>query len=201
MNELFSKIDPQKLDRILNSSFKEFSKEGFQHASTNTIVKNAEISKGLLFHYFGNKQHLYQMLIEFSLDYITELLEKEINWEEQDFFKRVEGITILKLSAMKKYPHIYDFLKKASENVSLEEIKQDFSPDLINMIQKIYTKNIDYSLFRSDIDLNKTIEIIQWTIEGAIKKIWKDASDNIKTEDIFNEHREYMNILRTLVYK
>lgn len=59
VNLLFSKflnLNPEKQDRILNAALKEFAQKGYQNASTNEIVKEAGISKGLLFHYFNNKR-------------------------------------------------------------------------------------------------------------------------------------------------
>ena len=143
MNDSFSKIDPAKQDRILTSALEEFAREGFDRASTNVIVENAAISKGLLFHYFGNKRKLYQYLIDYSFDYVARLLDKGIHWQEKDFFKCAEEITTLKLSALQRYPRIYDFLKKAMENLSMEEIKRRFPPNLVNITKRVYTENID----------------------------------------------------------
>lgn len=58
--EIFKNIDEEKRGRIINSALEEFSKNSFDKASTNIIVKNAGISKGSLFHYFKNKQELYE---------------------------------------------------------------------------------------------------------------------------------------------
>ena len=52
MDEILKKMDQDKRERIINSSLEEFSKNKFEKASTNTIVKNANISKGLLFRVF-----------------------------------------------------------------------------------------------------------------------------------------------------
>ena len=132
---------------------------------------------------------------------MTELLNQGIDWNQRDFFQRAEEITTLKLSAMQNYPHIYDFLRKATENLSMEDIKNRFPADLAEINTRVYTENIDYSLFRRDIDLDKTIEIIQWTVERATEKVWKNASTDMEIGNAIKEHREYMKILRTLVYQ
>lgn len=46
----------KKKDQIAASALKEFAEKGFEQASTNTICKEAGVSKGLLFHYFGSKK-------------------------------------------------------------------------------------------------------------------------------------------------
>ncbi|MDR2572521.1 MAG: TetR/AcrR family transcriptional regulator, partial [Oscillospiraceae bacterium] len=56
-------MDPEKRDRVINAAMKEFRK-GFKSACTDEIVREAGISKGLLFHYFGTKDGLYDFLLK-----------------------------------------------------------------------------------------------------------------------------------------
>ena len=58
-----------------NATLKEFGKHEFEKVSTNTIVKNAVISKGLLFHYFENKKSLVEYLEDYVLNY------PPMNWQ------------------------------------------------------------------------------------------------------------------------
>ncbi len=59
MNDRFFEQSKDKQDRIMNAALKVFSKSNYKHASTDVIIKEADISKGLLFHYFTNKAGLY----------------------------------------------------------------------------------------------------------------------------------------------
>ena len=52
MHRLFEGLSEEKQARIINGALEEFTKNGFEKASTNVIVKNAGISKGALFKYF-----------------------------------------------------------------------------------------------------------------------------------------------------
>ena len=198
MTEILSKIDPEKKDRILNSAFEEFGKSGFEKASTNEMVEKAGISKGLLFHYFGSKRVLYDTLEQFAVDYVMEILEDGIDWRQSDLFLRVQQITQLKLTAMEKYPHIYDFLKTAMENIPAEKIKDRFSDRMLTLIRRAYQENIDFSLFRPDVEITKAIEMIQWTVEGAAVKLMK--SKNGDMVQITEEFGTYMELLRKLLY-
>ena len=58
MNEKFFDLKKEKQDRMINAALKVFALHGYRHACTDDIVKEAAISKGLLFHYFGSKLHL-----------------------------------------------------------------------------------------------------------------------------------------------
>ena len=63
MEPKFLALDQDKQDRILNAAMEEFARNGYKNTSTNKIVKQAGISKGLLFHYFSNKKELYLMIV------------------------------------------------------------------------------------------------------------------------------------------
>ncbi|MER2064628.1 MAG: helix-turn-helix domain-containing protein, partial [Alkalibacterium sp.] len=63
MDAAFLSLDKSKQEKILNAAFQEFSDKGYQQASTNRIAKQAGIGKGTLFYYFGNKEKLFQYLI------------------------------------------------------------------------------------------------------------------------------------------
>ena len=52
MNEKFFDLKKEKQDRMINAALKVFALNGYRHASTDDIVREAAISKGLLFHYF-----------------------------------------------------------------------------------------------------------------------------------------------------
>ena len=49
MNEKFFELKKEKQDRMINAALLVFSKYGYYHASTDEIVKEANISKGLFY--------------------------------------------------------------------------------------------------------------------------------------------------------
>ena len=48
MNEKFFDLKKEKQDRMINAALKVFASNGYKHASTDDIVTEAGISKGLL---------------------------------------------------------------------------------------------------------------------------------------------------------
>ena len=47
--------DPKKEKKILETSTKLFGQYGYRETKTDQIAEEAGVSKGLLFHYYGNK--------------------------------------------------------------------------------------------------------------------------------------------------
>ncbi|MBC1744267.1 helix-turn-helix transcriptional regulator [Listeria welshimeri] len=53
------KLNEERKIVLLNSALMEFVSKGYDEASTNTIAKNAGISKSLMFHYVTNKNSFF----------------------------------------------------------------------------------------------------------------------------------------------
>ena len=71
MNEKFFDLKKEKQDRMINAALKIFGMRGYSFASTDDIVKEAGISKGLLFHYFGSKLGLYSFIYDYSVRFMS----------------------------------------------------------------------------------------------------------------------------------
>lgn len=204
MNEIFKNIDEEKRDRIINSAFEEFSKNGFEKASTNVIVKNAGISKGSLFHYFENKQELYEKLEEFMMVTATDAVKNNVDWSESDFFERMKQIIIAKGEITNQYPYIYDFAYMIMDAKSIDEVRaqaKKVSPDLE---KKVYTYNIDFSKFKEGLDMEKVMNIIQWTFEKFGEELWnkmKLTKEPINFEESSAKADDYIRIFKDMFYK
>ena len=184
----------------------EFVQSGFEKASTNEIVKRANISKGSLFNYFNSKKDLYVYLIEYSVQVIEGILE-QIDLNETDIFKRIENIGLKKLHIQQKFPQVFDFLLSATKEESpevKEMIMQKVDPITENSTKKMY-EQIDYSKFREGIDIEKAIEILNWTMFGFGEKGLKQVSsfENISEfgEQYLREWKRYSDILKDSFYK
>ena len=107
----FLNLDMEKQDRILNSAMKEFAQNGFEKASTNEIVKEAGISKGLLFHYFKDKKNLFLFLYDYCIEAGMKEFYEKVNLDERDFFIRLNQIISIKFELLDKYPEMFRFIE------------------------------------------------------------------------------------------
>ncbi len=204
MNELFQNIDAEKRDRIINSALEEFSKNRFDKASTNTIVKNANISKGLLFHYFKSKKELYHKLEKFSIQIVTDAIAENLDWEVADFFERMKQIVLIKGEVTFHYPYIYDFLAILIEERTLAKLREGVEERSNDLIDQVYTHNIDFSKFREDVDFKIVMEIIKWTFEKYVERLVKERikfDKEFNFKEIEQELEQYIKVLKKACYK
>ncbi len=203
----FLSLDEEKQDRIINAAITEFAKKGYGKASTNEIVKEANISKGLLFHYFKSKKDLFLFLY----DYFTELLTKEFyekfDLTEKDIFTRLKNLMVIKMQLINKHPEIMNFMIAANYEESAEiraELENRKNEMLTSSYQKIFD-NIDVSKFKEGIDIKRAMSTIIWTFEGFRNQEVEKAklagdSQNDFTE-AFAEIDFYIELLRKSFYK
>ncbi len=208
MDYTLSNIDSDKKDRIINAAIEEFSLYPYDKASTNNIVKNAGISKGLLFHYFESKQELYDKLVGFVINKLYNEISSQIKWDEKDILERIKHLIVVKMKIGKKYPHMFDFIikvlsyKKSSSVDDVMDLYGKYGVDFQVILSDIYTKNIDYSLFRKPEDVQKNINIFQWTLEkySEEKLLNLSETDVLDYDEIIVEIDEYLNILKSTFY-
>jgi TetR/AcrR family transcriptional regulator len=202
----FLNLSPDKQERILNAALKEFARNGYEKASTNEIVKEAEISKGLLFHYFKNKKELFLFLYDYFIEIIMDEFYSKIDWNERDLFMRWREVTVLEFELMKKYPDIFNFFLAAYHEESADvkhELEKRNTEILVSSYQKLFT-DIDTSKFKQGIDIERAIKIIIWTMEGFSNEQQKKGKmrsvDQINMDEILSEMDHYLNLLKASFY-
>ena len=208
MDDILQSIDPDKRERIINASVLEFASLPYEKASTNNIVKNAGISKGLLFHYFSSKKQLYEAILKFVIFTLYHAIADKINWEETDLFERIKQIAIIKLEVNRVYPHMYDFMQKIlvrEADGSVEKIMvlyKRFGLDFEQLYKDYYTRNVDYSKFSDKATIAETINIVRWSLEkyAEEKLLQPDGEAAWDFEQIVEELNHYLKLLKNAFY-
>ena len=153
----FENLPEEKKKRIIEACMEEFAHNGYDKASTNNIVKKAGISKGAIFHYFGNKKNLYLYILDYVISYMSKKLYDMMGTSSDDIFERIVNTGVVKIKLAYEEPLMYEMIYMAFITTP-EELKEE--------IQKRYNKlyaesmpffmgNIDMSRFREDIDQRK----------------------------------------------
>ena len=125
-----------------------------------------------------------------------------------DILKRILEWAELKLSIAVEEPIAYQFFAGAFINIP-EELKADIEIRYNKLYDKGYkltVEDIDYTLFRDDIDKQKAIELIIMSINGILEKyisLYKSLEDNgyEQITRAYGQLKEYVSILRKVYYK
>ncbi|WP_371809524.1 TetR/AcrR family transcriptional regulator [Halobacillus sp. Marseille-Q1614] len=190
----------------MDAAFREFAEKGYDQASTNAIVKDAGIGKGMLFYYFKNKKALYEYLMEYSLDVITREYFQRIDTTEKDFIERFKQASQIKMETYLEHPALFRFT-----GTFLVLHEDDLPEKLKERVEKVQKKgysiiydNIDYSLFRQDIDVEKAFNLIRWSIDGYQNELKQRLQgQNLATmnfDPMWEEFHEYLEVLKKTFY-
>ncbi|MBN2909970.1 TetR/AcrR family transcriptional regulator [Polycladomyces sp. WAk] len=207
MSSKFLKLNPEKQDRIVNAAIKEFVQKGFKNASTDEIVKEANISKGSLFYYFKDKKGLFLYLYDYCSEIVMNEFFAKIDLNEHDILKRFREMLLLKIELIKRYPEIFEFMKVAYFE-DAAEVKSDLERRNKEMITRSYQElfgDIDLSKFREDIDAKRAVNIIIWTMEGFSSQQQEKAKslslNDLDFDEILAEMDHYIDLLKKCFYK
>ncbi|WP_242834220.1 TetR/AcrR family transcriptional regulator [Clostridium pasteurianum] len=202
-------LESEKREIIINAALEEFAQKGYKNASTNEIVKKANISKGLLFHYFSNKKKLFLFLYDYSKDVFLNEFYNKMNYDETDIIKRWRQIVTLKIQLVQKHPVLYDFLIASALDDSME-IKQEVENQAKGVLEDSYKRlfnNIDTSRFKAGMDIKRVLEIIFWVAQGFSNR----ELDHIKSDPTYRSHIDvnalveefelYLDLLKDTFYQ
>lgn len=97
----FERLEENKKSSIINAGIQEFSAYTYDEASTDRITKNCNISKGLLFHYFGTKKNYYIYCVNYAFSLLTQYDIPEI---KGDFYNILFSEMEQKMLLCEKHP-------------------------------------------------------------------------------------------------
>ena len=197
MNAKFFDLKKEKQDRMINAAIKLFALNGYTHASTDDIVKEAHISKGLLFHYFESKIGVYTFVYDYLVKYYALELSSAIDPDETDYFELRKQIEIGKMLTLKAYPYMSMFITGSFKETvpdALAAIK-DSKLQYENNIGTILAR-ADMNAVRSVKDHDKLIKMLDCTLDAIMEEHL--LSENFDPEAVYKESTEYIDIVSKL---
>lgn len=197
MNDKFFDLKREKQDRMINAGLKVFARQGYRHATTDDIVKEAGISKGLLFHYFDNKVGMYVFLMDYSVRFLLLELSRSVKKDVGDFFELNRQIEWGKLQVLRNYPYMQAFLDKAFEENCLEALEECEEQKNVYQ-QKIsdYFSQVAGQKFRNGITLEQMQQLFKYVIKGITAEHM--ALDTMQPEMMYHQVCDYLNMMEEI---
>lgn len=192
-------IDEQKRQRVIRAGIEEFAK-GYEAASTNEIVRKAGISKGLLFHYFGNKKNLYMSVFREVVQQTTEALFSRVGELPSDVIERMIRLALTKLELYREDPEAWLFLADAVSNPP-DELKQEMrsaQAELTDYGMKTFLAGLDFAGLRSDVKPAQLLKFVQLLLKGLEQEcLGRGDLAALDWEEVMEEFIVYTELLRT----
>ena len=205
MSEFLSKVDARR-SRILEAALVEFAAKGYKKASTNTIVREAKVSKGLLFHYFISKKELYIYIFKHAKETVQADLYKGVNFADKDVLNRLFTSTKVVVDSYLKHK-LFGKIFEKHEFVEDEEILIMTNKISKKVNEESFAKineNIDYYVFNDAIDIERSLLTMKFTID-RLKADWKVKHQSKYTKDTLEELKveiyHYLDLYKDAFYR
>lgn len=200
MNSKFFDLKKEKQDRMINAALKIFAMYGYKRASTDDIVREAGISKGLLFHYFESKIGLYSFIFDYSVRFMAIELKTAVSPTETDMFKIVLQSQSAIMQVIKNYPYMQRFLESTkAENVSEALLTTESRRNELEEIRERMNFQMNVKNFPPGVDGKKVKKILFYTIQGIVEEHFREGS--FQPDMVYEEIKESIQMLEKVLRK
>lgn len=102
--------------RILTAAIQEFSQNDYSLASTNSICKNHNISKGLLFHHYKTKDEIFISCVDKCIQELVLYINNNYLPNQKDLKINLEKYFLVRHEFFQIHPHYSQILNYANIN-------------------------------------------------------------------------------------
>lgn len=197
MYDSFISLSLEKQSQIISAGFYCFGKLGYKKTSASNIAQEANISKAMVFHYFGNKKGLYVYLMNYACDLMENEIKNQHDLNNHDFFDYILLDIQVKENLLKQQPHLLLFMASLLQETDLEVIEeiQKLKERGLDFHQTNYLNTVDYSKFKTDVDPQLVLDLITSYVTTITQNTHSDL------ENSFNKIYTCINMLRNNLYK
>lgn len=160
-------VNMEKQLTILEHAMAEFAKYGYDKASTNRISKTANLSKGLIFHYYGSKELLFRSAIEEALRRINQEFYLHFSYESNDLFERFTELMTYKALLLTNPDPAITFITNLAldEDHDLRDQVRRIQEEKNNVLYQQLFEGLDISRYRTDFSLQEMMSISMMVLE------------------------------------
>lgn len=134
---MYKKLDDEKLKSLILAGIDEFSEKGLSGANLKNISKNANLSVGVIYKYYKDKNSLFIACVHYSLQILQNLLD-DILKNENDFklcIKKIIHVTIQSSENQNTINKMYNTISSREADAFAVELAKEIE----GVSAKVYT--------------------------------------------------------------
>jgi len=188
----FEKLPPERRRDILEAAAKELAARGYEGASLNRILEQANLSKGAAYYYFDGKEDLIATMFAYLWEQLTKEIELDLSAVTADtFWPRLESLGDRFMQSAKDDPWLMSAAKAIwalpAEARQRGPLGEAFSA-MEGWMEAILKEGVTLGVVRDDLPLGLLLAMVlgmdeagdRWVLEhfeelgeAEVERIWK----------------------------
>lgn len=178
--------------RILAGAKDVFSRYGYHAASMNTICSENQISKGIIYHYFKDKDELYLLCVESTFQAVTEYLRAAAETLSDSAEDRLNGYFNARIRFFTENPQdlgifactLFDPQEHLQKEIA--NLRKPF--DALNI--SIFTEMLRSEQLRPGLDVESIVQDFGMYMDYFNLRFLSETPDQGSPEEILKKHEE-----------
>ncbi len=176
----FYNLPPEKREKIIDVTRKEFRKGSKKKITINSVIKNAGISRGSFYQYFDDKLDLVELMADDMMNKMSEYIKEQLVLYNGDIFEIPLVIFDVMFKEDSSYKDIVVFTDRNNQNSELISEYMFYRFRKYNFWNKL-SNYINRSKLRLNSD--EDIKYIVFIMEDAFRNALSNISKNPKLKD------------------
>ncbi len=176
----FYNLPPEKREKIIDVTRKEFRKGSKKKITINSVIKNAGISRGSFYQYFDDKLDLVELMADDMMNKMSEYIKEQLVLYNGDIFEIPLVIFDVMFNEDSSYKDIVVFTDRNNQNSELISEYMFYRFRKYNFWNKL-SNYINRSKLRLNSD--EDIKYIVFIMEDAFRNALSNISKNPKLKD------------------
>jgi TetR/AcrR family acrAB operon transcriptional repressor len=169
-------------EQLLKKALTVFSKKGYASTTLENIAREADVTRGAIYHHFGGKTELYNTLIREYADRGNQIMQQAVS-EGGTLLDILRRLFVRQLEAiednreMRALMELYLFKTGLAPELEEGRLQQiDSGVGLIEMLAGIMSQGMEQGLLRSDVD-PKEMARAYLAFQNGLINLWLTAPE------------------------
>ncbi len=171
----FRRLSPVKKEKLYKTSLQAFSSDVFDRVSLDDLADAAEVSKGSLFQYFGDKENLLYFVCEIFIDEYRRFWDRYFTQERAvRAHERIKSLLMEQVAYFaerKTEGKFYMVIKHETGNDLSRKFTSDIGKIHHEHLLQIVSRGQETGEIRADLSSKQVTELVQIVSEGILHKI------------------------------
>lgn len=176
--------------KIIESAIQEFNENGYEMASLNKVCCSAGISKGIIYHYFKDKDELYLACVAECYQAMCACYYEH----EADILAagRMEAFMRLRMEFFKTYPRLRGlfFHSLLRTPVRLKKEVEHLRTELDGLNHLVYQNYLNRHTLRKSITEAEAMEYFELMQDAYNDRFRRDLENEIDLEEAIQRHEQ-----------